>query len=199
MTQDQIKETLRLHGMWLQGEKGGVRANLRETDLREANLSGADLSGANLRGANLRGADLRWADLSGANLRRDDLRGADLREANLRETDLRGADLREANLRGAGLRGAAMAGSTGVIRASCSWTDHGESGRELLAVHHPAKDDQPAVTLYYCGCFMGTIESLRQYIADGDDRYKASRTIAADFCEERIAEMLAARAGGEGK
>ena len=132
MTQDQIKETLRLHGMWLLGEVGGARANLRE--------------------ANLHVADLRVA---------------------------------------------AMAGCSGVIRASCSWTDHGAAGRELLAVHHPAKDDQPAVTLYYCGCFLGDIEQLRQYIADGDEKYRASRTLAADFCEARINEMLAARAGGE--
>ena len=174
MTHDQIKETLRLHGMWLRYEDGGVRA-----DLREANLSGANLREANLSGADLRGANLRWADLSGA--------------------DLRGADLSGASLSRADLRGAAMAGSIGVIRASCSWTDHGESGRELLAVHHQARDGQPAVTLYYCGCFRGTIESLRQYIADDEERHKASRTLAADFCEARIAEMLAARAGGEAK
>jgi uncharacterized protein YjbI with pentapeptide repeats len=41
MTQDELKEVLRLHGMWLRDEAGGKRAN----------LSRADLSGANLRGA----------------------------------------------------------------------------------------------------------------------------------------------------
>ena len=182
MTQDQIKETLRLHAMWLRDDEGGACANLRGADLR-----GADLRGANLRGANLSGANLRWANLSRANLS-----GANLSGANLRW-----ADLSDANLSRASLHGAATAGCVGIIRASCSWTDHGESGRELLAVHHPAKDDQPAVTLYYCGCFLGDIEELRQYIADGDDRYKASRTLAADFCEARINKQLAARAGGE--
>lgn len=159
MTQDQIKEKLRLHGMWLRQEDGGARA-----DLRWANLHGADLHGASLHGADLRGASLHGADLHGADL-----------------------------------HGAAMAGCSGVIRASCSWTDHGEAGRELLAVHHPAKDDEPAVTLYYCGCFMGTIEELRKYIATNAEHHKTSRTIAADFCGARINEMLAARAGGEGK
>jgi uncharacterized protein YjbI with pentapeptide repeats len=41
MTHDDLKEVLRLHGMWLRDEAGGKRA---------------DLSGAYLRGAYLRGA-----------------------------------------------------------------------------------------------------------------------------------------------
>ena len=73
-----LAETLRLHGLWLQDDPAGVRANLCGANLRGANLRGADLCGANLRGANLRRADLR-----GANLRRADLCGADLRGADL--------------------------------------------------------------------------------------------------------------------
>ncbi len=73
-----LKETLRLHQMWLRDEEGGKRA-----DLRGANLRGADLRDANLEGADLEGADLRDANL----------RGADLRDANLRGADLEGADL----------------------------------------------------------------------------------------------------------
>jgi len=78
MTPEQLKETLRLHGMFLRGEPGGVRANLRDADLqgadlRDANLSYAIMSCANLYGANLHGANLRDADLQ----------GADLRDANL--------------------------------------------------------------------------------------------------------------------
>ena len=47
----EISEVLRKHSLWLNGEDGGARANLR----------GADLRGANLRGANLRGANLDFA------------------------------------------------------------------------------------------------------------------------------------------
>ena len=86
-----LKTVVRLHGMYLRGEAGGVRANLRGADLRGANLHEADL-----RGANLREADLSWTNLRGANLRE-----ADLSWTNLRGADLRGADLRGANLRGA--------------------------------------------------------------------------------------------------
>ena len=61
MTNEELKEVLRLHQMWLFDKEGGVRA-----DLSGANLSGADLRYADLSGANLSGADLRCADLSGA-------------------------------------------------------------------------------------------------------------------------------------
>ena len=83
ITQKELQEILHLHNMWLCGNDGGVRANLRganlrRADLRDADLSGADLSGADLRRADLSGADLRWADLRGADLRRANLRGANL-------------------------------------------------------------------------------------------------------------------------
>ena len=89
---------LESHRKWLHGEKGGERADLRDSD-----LSGADLSYADLRGADLR-ADLRDADLSRADLRAADLR-ADLSRADLRAADLRGADLRDGDLSYADLRG----------------------------------------------------------------------------------------------
>jgi uncharacterized protein YjbI with pentapeptide repeats len=103
MTNEELKEILKLHKLWLNGEEGGVRANLSEADLRGADLSKADLrwadlSKADLRWANLSKADLRWANLSKADLSEADLSGADLSEA-----DLRGADLRCANLSGANL------------------------------------------------------------------------------------------------
>lgn len=96
-----IKETLRLHAMWIAGEEGGVRANLYG-----ANLRGADLYGANLSGANLHWANLHWADLSRADLCGANLSGANLSGANLRRANLSGANLSEANLYGADLRSA---------------------------------------------------------------------------------------------
>ena len=95
---EKIKNILKKHKDWLEGESDGERANLRCADLRCADLRCADLRGADLRGANLRGANLRGADLQGASLR-----GADLQGANLRDADLRGADLRDADLQGANL------------------------------------------------------------------------------------------------
>ena len=116
MDKKQIKKELDLHKKWLNDERGGKKAYLRDANLRgaylcdanlrDANLRGAYLCDANLRGADLRGADLRGAYLCDANLCGANLRGADLRGADLRGADLRGADLRGADLRGADLRDA---------------------------------------------------------------------------------------------
>lgn len=70
-----LKEVLELHKKWLNGEKGGIRADLREVDLSNANLSNADLSYTDLRDVNLSEADLRVANLS----------NADLNDANLND------------------------------------------------------------------------------------------------------------------
>ena len=101
MEASKLKEILEKHKMWLNGEEGGERANLRSAD-----LIGADLIGADLRRANLWNADLKIADLSGANLR-----GVDLSEANLSGADLSGADLSGASLRGSDLSGANLSGA----------------------------------------------------------------------------------------
>ena len=101
MNREQLNEILDKHKKWLEGDKTGERANLRDANLRDANLEGANLRGANLRGANLWGANLE-----GANLRDANLRGANLWGANLWGANLEGANLWGANLWGANLRGA---------------------------------------------------------------------------------------------
>ena len=83
-----MKEKLRLHKLWTEGNPEGTRANLANMDLIGTNLTAADLSrsnlaytdlsGANLTGANLKGANLTGADLSGANLTGANLKGANL-------------------------------------------------------------------------------------------------------------------------
>jgi len=97
-TQKQLKEVLRLHKLWLEGDLVGERAYLQGADLRGANLQGADLRRANLQGADLRRAYLQGAYLQGADLRRAYLRGAYLQRANLQGADLQGAYLRGADL-----------------------------------------------------------------------------------------------------
>ena len=62
MDSNKIKELLAKHLLWLQGDKDGVRADLRGADLRGADLRSANLRGANLSSANLSSADLRGAD-----------------------------------------------------------------------------------------------------------------------------------------
>jgi hypothetical protein len=76
MDREKLDEILRKHLLWLDGEKGGERADLRGAYLRGADLGGADLRCAYLWGADLRGANLWGADLRGAYLRGADLGGA---------------------------------------------------------------------------------------------------------------------------
>lgn len=101
MTNEELREIIRKHDLWLTIRVGGERADLRNADLRNVDLGDADLSYADLSGADLRGAYLNRTHLRGAYLTDANLRGADLREADLRDADLRGADLTDANLRGA--------------------------------------------------------------------------------------------------
>ena len=83
ISNDDLKEILRKHALWLNNDPEG----------KKADLSGADLTGADLTGADLRGVYLYKADLSGAGLRWADLWGADLSKADLNKADLTGADL----------------------------------------------------------------------------------------------------------
>lgn len=65
---EKIKDILKKHKDWLEGESDGERADLRGANLRNANLQNADLRGADLQDADLQDADLRGANLRGANL-----------------------------------------------------------------------------------------------------------------------------------
>ena len=109
----ELNEIIRLHGLWLAGNDGGVRANLSSANLSGANLRYADLSSAILSSADLRYADLRYADLCRADLRNANLRDADLSGADLSSAILRNANLRDADLSGADLSSAILRGAIG--------------------------------------------------------------------------------------
>jgi len=134
-------------------------ADLSDADLHSADLSSADLRSANLRDANMRGADLRSADLSGA-----DLRSADLNGANMNGADLRCADLNGANINGDNI----------VSVAQISFTGHGQCGRTLIAI-------QTEKEIHIrCGCFDGSPDELRAWIAGGEKQWAKTRTLALD-------------------
>ena len=48
ISQEQLDEIVKKHGLWLKNEASGSRANLSEADLSGANLSRADLSEASM-------------------------------------------------------------------------------------------------------------------------------------------------------
>ena len=86
--------------------------------------------------------------------------------------NLRRADLRRADLSGANLSGANLSVAVGITFAQVSFNWHGEIGRQLSAI----KIDDAVVL--FCGCFKGSEADLIEYIENGDEKYKQSRTVA---------------------
>ncbi len=104
-----------------------------------------------------------------------DGRRADLSDAHLRGADLLQANLSGANLRGANLSDADLSLARGVRVAACHWTAHGEKGRLLNAV-----EIEGEVT-FFCGCFRGNEQKLRDYISMHNPEHASSRTKALEF------------------
>jgi len=148
---DEIKETLRLHSLWMIGDASGVKANLSWADLSQANLSGANLSWANLSGANLSGANLSWANLSWADLSGANLSGANLSWANLSGADLSGADLP------IGIRIISVSGVGSARRMTTYRVDTDEA---------------------WCGCFKGT---LSEFSAKIEETHKDNAVHLSDY------------------
>ena len=78
ITQEELKEILRKHELWVVNDPNGEKADLSYADLRDANLFRANLICADLRGANLEGVNLNYADLRCANLTNVNLSDAEL-------------------------------------------------------------------------------------------------------------------------
>ena len=135
-----------------------IYTSTKATDLRSAVVE-AVAARANLARAYLDGANLARANLDGANLD-----GANLVGSNLVGSNLVGSNLARANLDGANI----------VSVASVAFTAHGERGRNLLAIQ-----TEKGIALR-CGCFTGSPDELREYIAKGDESLKPSRTLALD-------------------
>ena len=66
---DELKTILKKHMMWLNGEDGGERADMRGADMSGADMRWADMSGADMSGANMSRADMSGADMRGADMR----------------------------------------------------------------------------------------------------------------------------------
>ena len=101
--------------------------------------------------------------------------------ANLQGAYLRGADLQGAYLRGANLQGAYLQGAV-YKWAQVAFSGHGECGRMLTAYIQSEGMDP----VYQCGCFFGTLDDLKGYIANGEECHKASRTLAMKYATKLL-------------
>jgi hypothetical protein len=78
MYQNELNEKIKLHELWLNNDKNGIKLDLTNANLRCANLTNANLRYSNLRYSNLRYSNLRYSNLTNA-----DLTNANLSNANL--------------------------------------------------------------------------------------------------------------------
>ena len=159
-TVKELNEVLRLHSLWLQKDKNGIKANLSGADLSGADLRGVNLSWANLSGANLRWVNFSEADLSGADLHGVNLSRADLRWADLSGADLSGADLSRANLSRANLSG-----------ANLSWADLSGADLDDKIISVSRIGSRKDVTHYnytkdivFCECWHGTLKEFEKRV-----------------------------------
>jgi hypothetical protein len=157
LTAEALDDILRRHRLWLKGDAGGARANLRNANLRNADLSNADLYNADLYNANLSNADLSNANLSNANLSNANLRNANLSNANLYNANLRNASLSWTShelLSEILFRAAADDSEkrkiAGLIRLSIDWC-----WSRFLAIDDPLRD--------------WALDELRKWVKPGDD------------------------------
>ena len=166
-SEEELKEILIKHKMWLNNEEDGEKA-----DLRSANLSYADLRYANLSYANLSYANLSSADLSYADLRSANLRSANLSSANLSYADLRSANLSYANLRSANLSSADLSYAD-LSYANLSSADLSYALSDLKFISLTCIGSRKGMTTYcfdydivWCGCFKGTLEEFEKKVEE---------------------------------
>lgn len=133
VSKDELSDILKKHKMWLNGEVGGIRADLHGVDLYMADLDGADLSWSNLYMANLQGASLYMVNFCGTDLRRANLRWANLSGVDFSNADLCGADLHGTDLSDANFYKANLCG------VSFGWTNPSEAKNINLPIACPEK------------------------------------------------------------
>ena len=174
-----LKEVLELHKKWLEGEKGGEKANLSYEDLSNVDLNNLDLRLANLEGAILSYANLSYANLRGVYLRGVDLNYANLSIANLRGADLTGTDLTYINLTGANLIDADLTGvkynnTTAFFELQCpeegSFIGYKKADNKIVKLLITKDSKRSSATTRKCRCSKAKVLSITSL--DGKENFK---------------------------
>ncbi|NMW84738.1 pentapeptide repeat-containing protein [Peptoniphilus sp. AGMB00490] len=167
MDKEKLREILRKHELWLNGDAKGERADLRRANLSRANLRCAILRDADLERTNLVDADLKYANLENADLSRANLRCATLKDADLEGADLEGADLRCANLINADLRRA------NLTNVELNWCNtQNIIGQKIISVQVDTSRENNLISywvdldIWTTGCFQGSLDKLKRSIEE---------------------------------
>lgn len=212
LTQRTVNKMCREHEKWLADNSTGKRAdfsfrkgsylsfygrNLSQAIFENSNLTSCLFAKANLTLSDFEKSNLAFNDFSEANLTKAELSLANIVSCYFTLTSLHGVafidslvkynDFTKAKFYSNDFSGTRLLENKGLLYASCSWTDHGERGRTLLAILINKE------VTYYCGCFNGSEADLRVYIKQTSPNLAGSRLTALEFCAARIKEMQEAR------
>jgi len=98
MNNDEIKEALRLHKMWIEDHKDGKSVDVNKLKLSEVDLSGMDLSGIDFSGCDLSGSDLRSCNFRHCNLSDTIFHAAHMDHADMGDMVVSGCNFNESSL-----------------------------------------------------------------------------------------------------
>ena len=201
-----LEEILNKHKKWLNGEIGGEKADLSDTDLRHVDLRGRNLTGIILRSADLSYASLSYADLSYADLIDTDLFHVDLSctnlsNANLNKADLSGTNFNNANLKYTNLKDIRYNENTSFFALQCpeegSFIGYKKVNNKILKLLITEDSKRSSATTRKCRCSKAKVLSItninntKEYdkvISEYDNNfiYKVGEIIEVeDFDEDR--------------
>lgn len=155
ISEEELKEKLELHRKWLNGEKEGVKLNLRYINLTNADLRNADLEGADLTNANLTNVNLKYSNLTNSDLRYANLEGANLRYTNLSCADLSYSDLSRLDLSKTKFY------LTNLYKTKGDFVGVENIGSRNDTTHYFYNDNR-----IICGCFDGTIKEFKNEVKE---------------------------------
>ena len=191
-----LEEILKKHEKWLNGEIGGEKADLSDTDLRNV-----DWRGRNLTGVNLGSTDLSYADLIDTDLFHVDLSCTNLSNANLNKADLSGTNFNSANLRYANLKDIKYNENTAFFALQCpekgSFIGYKKARGKIVELLITEDAKRSSSTTRKCRCSKAkvlsitNVENTEEYdkVISGYDNnfiYKVGEIIGVeDFDEDR--------------
>ena len=164
-----LADILNKHKKWLNGEIGGEKADLSDTDLRHVDLRGRNLTGVNLRSADLSYASLSYADLSYADLIDTDLFHVDLSctnlsNANLNKADLSGTNFNNANLKYANLKDIKYNENTSFFALQCpeegSFIGYKKANNKIVKLLITKDSKRSSATSRKCRCSKAKVLSI---------------------------------------
>lgn len=95
MTQDEMNEILKLHKMWLNGEKNGVRAVIEARDLFDLTMIGANLQKAVISRSFIKNCDMENVDMSNTEILNTTIAYSNMENATLASADMINANMTE--------------------------------------------------------------------------------------------------------